>query len=475
MSLPCFDLVGIGALNVDYIASNLTSPQLDSVFYNLSVNFESGTEKPLSKEEAIGIVKSKDVSFDKSLGGSAFNAIRAAHEMNPELKVGFIGVLGEQYSIEADFELWFHQTPTIEGFLGRYTDMGQGICVSWLHQGERTLRTYPGANTKLGEYIKNEREYLKSILLRTKVIHITSLFDKESPMVLLSLLKEVKEQNPLVQISFDPGHFWVHNLDDTIRGLFKISNYIFLNLREFIELGNYKFGNSYMDLAKYVIESYGLLAKVVVLKQYNSISIFFRQGDNLRDFSYVNEALSTDQIEDATGAGDVFAGGFLASRSELIFDMKDSIDVSLDMVKAKLRSSGSKSYTSFNRLYQAQLEKICSRNLGERGKQTSRNFISSDLREFRVGAHDYVFTTYQAQILKIMLKDMLAGAKYVSNSTIGEMVSRNSNFKMTSAFQNCNAWGQLVIAGERKGTYTLSLSPDEFKLVREFLEKAEED
>lgn len=463
-NLQTFDLVGVGALNVDFIAGASAQAADPDLARGFGAQFEVGTERPMDRSDALRLVSEHGGSFSKSLGGSAFNVINAASEANPSLRIGCLGVIGTPAAEAADFDLWFHNHPRIRAVVGRYDDI-QGICVSWIRHGERTLRTYPGVNTRFPDFLRGCRSEILEVLCRTKLVHITSLFDAESPSELLSVLKEVKSVNPLVQFSFDPGHHWVHHMNPSLEELFGLSDYVFLNLREFMELGDFKY-EEHRDAAGRILDRYCPGARIVVLKKYNSISAFFKHGRGVQEFSYVNETLTAEQIEDATGAGDVFAGGFLASRLDPMFDMKDSIDLALEMVKAKLQASGSSSYTSFRRLYEAQLDLICGRNRALANDVQNDAFISRDFTELRVGAHDYCFTGKQAQIIEYMLRRILSGQRNVSVATLAADLEKPDKFRMNSAFQSSEAWNQLVRPGDTKGSYSLALTPAELDQLR---------
>lgn len=465
-----FDIVGVGALNVDFIATASAMAAEPALAFEFGGQFEAGTERPMNRDDALRLVAKHGRSFQHSLGGSSFNMINTAVEANPALRVGYVGVVGDRVSDIADFDLWFHNHPNIRAVVERYDDI-QGICVSWPREGERTLRTHPGVNSRFADLLTQRRTEILETLCRTSIVHITSLFDPDSPALLVEILKEVRSRNPLVQFSFDPGHFWVYNINKDIADIFRIADFVFLNLREFIELGDFQPGDEYRDTAGRILKRFCPDARIVVLKKYNSISVFFNHGRGVHEFSYINETMSADEIEDATGAGDVFAGGFLSSRLDPIFDMKDSIEVALEMVKAKLKAAGATYYTSFNRLYEERLDIICKRNKVEVRAHQVSSFISSDFTEFRVGSHDYTFTSRQAEIVKYMVLRFLDGQRQVNGAKLAEDLGKPLNFRMTSAFQSSQAWGQLIRPAELKGAYSLTLTVEELDQVRHLIDK----
>jgi hypothetical protein len=97
------DVVGIGALNLDYIASsNSLSTQPTSLEARVSGSvadstplFEWGAET-LVEEQAIydQLASVNAASLDVSLGGSSFNAIFALARMQIGIRLGYVGIAG---------------------------------------------------------------------------------------------------------------------------------------------------------------------------------------------------------------------------------------------------------------------------------------------------------------------------------------------------------------------------------------------
>jgi sugar/nucleoside kinase (ribokinase family) len=74
--------------------------------------------------------------------------------------------------------------------------------------------------------------------------------------------------------------------------------------------------------------------------------------------SYSNVVLTPDEIVDATGAGDVFAGGFLNSLLIPGLEIGEGIELGLRLVRRKLVQAGSTGFPSFPALFNRYLDKL---------------------------------------------------------------------------------------------------------------------
>src|SRR5262245_45242560 len=104
------DVIGIGALNVDYIGTRSRLLQLDPrLVEELRGRFEHGTERPAGAREVDEILSTIGRSFDTFLGGSAFNVIQGLAALRIGLRLGYVGVMGDAPAMGPSFADWFRE------------------------------------------------------------------------------------------------------------------------------------------------------------------------------------------------------------------------------------------------------------------------------------------------------------------------------------------------------------------------------
>ena len=261
------DVVGIGALNVDFLVPAVV-PALVR---------EWGTEQVLDT----ALIPADGRA---ALGGSAFNTIHAIAHCHTGLRLGYVGVAGRmpvpELSVPATFDAL--------GIDRRYVfddEALSGVCVAVMRDGERTLLTHPGANAAFPDHLDRAFDDLVGYLGRARLLHVTSFLDDRSPGRLLALLTAVKAAHPGTRISLDPGHVWATHRTAEIDGLVRLADILLVNAREAGALAGTGTG------------------AVVVVKHASGIRVGTR--------FLTQVPLAASQIVDATGAGDVFAAGLL--------------------------------------------------------------------------------------------------------------------------------------------------------------------
>jgi sugar/nucleoside kinase (ribokinase family) len=375
-----FDVIGIGALNLDYIAASSQLRYIDPDIINeIKERFELGNEKPVGEDVINQIIQGSKVPFSKFLGGSSFNVIRSLSSLSADFKLGYIGVAGETYTIELNWLDAMRHANIDYQFVKNDKDHKTGICISYISEGERSLLTNPGVNTFMADFIFENFNEILNYISMAKIIHVTSFFDDRTPSVLLSLLKEAKKKNPWLKISFDPGHHWAANLTDDIKGILSISDYLFLNVREFNLLGRSGPGISDREQARVVFDLCNQSTLLIVLKKYNEIKLFYRIGVQSLEIRHSNQFLLESEIEDSTGAGDIFASGFLSSLLIPGIELKDGVELGLRLVRHKLRSAGSVSFNAFSRIMNSFLDELSNSNAGGIGTNRANSGSKSSV------------------------------------------------------------------------------------------------
>ncbi|WP_237320729.1 PfkB family carbohydrate kinase [Streptomyces sp. JJ36] len=275
------------------------------------------------------------------LGGSAFNAIHAIAETRAGLRLGYVGVAGrvpvlgmsalrqlEALGVDAE-----HVLSDAHSLCG--------VCFSFAEGGERTLLTHAGANARMADYLRESFSSIVAYLARARVIHVTSFLDDETAGRLLDVLDAVKARNPLTRISFDPGHVWSTAPPPEIDGLLALSDYLLVNYREFRELGGGDEGATDDDVASRLLGRLRADQPAVLVKRPSGVHAYrVERGKAVGDF-YPQLPLAQDEIEDATGAGDVFAAGLLTVLASDRLQVELGSLLGMRLARHKLRYVGS--------------------------------------------------------------------------------------------------------------------------------------
>jgi sugar/nucleoside kinase (ribokinase family) len=355
-----YDAIAIGALNVDYIMTaqktKAWGAQLPS---DITGKFECGKEKPVSEDQIQYVLSRAGLSsFEVFLGGSAFNTIHAVAATTTGFRLGFVGVAGNTGVYGLDFCDTLEQLGVDSRYVLKASSSSSGVCVSFMREGQRALITNPGANSQVRDHLMNNYHELTDYLAQARVIHVTPFFDEKTPAILLSLLTEAKRQNPTIRLSIDPGHHWVTNQTDDVHEILKLADFLFLNEFEFVQLAERGIGLSDNELAERVLRLCNPGSPVVLLKTAAGIKCFDRKGERLRVAWYSNVNLHADSISDDTGAGDVFAGGFLTAVLSDGMKISDGVSLGLRLVNAKLLSAGSRAFISFPEIFNELIREI---------------------------------------------------------------------------------------------------------------------
>lgn len=311
------EVVGFGALNLDYIASaSKLSLRASDLVTEFAGRFEWGMESAVDQEvvyEAVG--KLGIASLDASLGGSAWNAIYALARMDLKVRLGYVGFAGRVEFPGLSFIKQMDALGIDRRFVGQNAELACGICLSYIEDGERVMLTYPGANLALADYIERNFEAIAAYMATARFIHVTSFLDDHTSRMAFEVLRLVKELSHNTIICFDPGHEWAHNPSPPVEGILRLSDYLLVNYREFKGLGRYSYGDSDEAVAVKLLRRCDANSIVVMPKRYDTIESYKFQGDaiTLRRFSQSSANDENAIIEDATGAGDAFAAGLLAA------------------------------------------------------------------------------------------------------------------------------------------------------------------
>ena len=303
------DIVGVGALNLDHLAAGTA---VGERIARVMPTLEWGTEHSVD-ESTFRAAADASGTLTTTLGGSAFNTVETVARTRPGLRLGYVGITGRV-------------PPGAPSVLGRFDDLGidrrfvftderhlSGVCLSYTERGDRTLLTHAGANRHLAEHLDRQGAEVSDYLARSRLVHVTSFLDPDSPGRLLTVLAEAKSLNPDLRISVDPGHVWASHPTSEIEGILAHADYLLVNEREFRDLG--------------------ARAGVVVVKRPDGVRV--HRGVGVTMTTHV--PLADDEIGDATGAGDAFAAGLLIGLVDSEFTGEPDVDLGLRLARDRLR------------------------------------------------------------------------------------------------------------------------------------------
>jgi sugar/nucleoside kinase (ribokinase family) len=346
------DIIGVGMLNVDYIASASSHRRRDpDALLEIMERFEHGGETMVDEQTVFDLLEQLGGSeaLAPSLGGSAFLTIHALAEMDLGLRLGYVGVSGRSPDPTLSAVRLMDRLGIERTGVKQERDRTCGVCVSYISEGERTLLTSLGANGDFGRYASEQFDKLARYLSDTRFIHATSFPSPEGSVGLLSLVEAAKRLNPQVRLGFDPGYTWCIQQPEAAMRLLRLADYLILNHREFQALGGLGEFATDEAIATAVLDRCGDNCAALVLKRYDRILMYRRRGGRLEIEEYRQQPLAINQIEDATGAGDVFSAGLLAAMTSDRMQLELGALLGMKMARHKLVHVGDRGYHEFAR------------------------------------------------------------------------------------------------------------------------------
>jgi len=274
------DAVGVGALNVDLLY------KVESLNVG-GMEFQPGAEvfgDERTFAEVLSSLEKEGTLLGRHGGGSAANAMVAMGRMG--FSTGVLGTIGSDPL--GDFLL---------GELGEVDHRrvkragATGLCVSLLMDGERSLMVLPNANDMFW-YDESDARYLNE----SRIVHLTSFKSERALEAQISLLDRL---DPGIIVSIDPGELYARLGIEVIGPLLKRADVIFPSEKE-VEMLT---GKDPLDGGRKLME---LGPRLVACTMGAEGSLIITPGREHRIKAVEVEAM------DKTGAGDVYAAGFLS-------------------------------------------------------------------------------------------------------------------------------------------------------------------
>lgn len=347
------DIIGIGSLNLDFTATaekiNTLPPDRVREAKRL---LEYGAERPAEPADINNIMSLLGPdSFRATLGGSAFNTIHAIAALNAGIKTGYVGVAGQTNSSGLNFMELMQELSIDNKHVGISSDQSSGICTCINHDGIRSLLFNPGCNNKMGDYLQMNYHDILQYLIKARILHITPFTDDGTPIILARIIQDAKRQEPSIKISCDPGYSWSKNLTPAVISILKLADFLFVNTNEYNLLGDDSPERSDSEKASRIFAQYGLQETLLILKKESEIKLFCRSDQQTVEQRFKINVISNEQISDATGAGDIFAAGFLAVQLLGGIAVSDAVDLGMRFMRAKLITPPEQLYPELARIY----------------------------------------------------------------------------------------------------------------------------
>ena len=303
------DVVGFGALNVDLIY------EVDLA----SLRIEAGRERMVKDEEFkrfLKLLKEKGKLKSKSGGGSAANTIYALAKMG--FSTGYVGKVGrdeEGRFLVSELKMAGVDTSRIK------QDERSGLCIALSdRKGERSILVMPYANDELS-YSEIDLDYLN----RAKFVHITSFAGDRPFEVQKKAVKKIT-----TKISFNPGEPHIKRGIGQLSPILERTFILFATEKEIEMLTGQDYRNGLRKLSRFGI-------KIFVCTLGEKGSYILSEEEELQ--------VPAEKVEvvDTTGAGDVYAAGFLAGLLKG-FSLSDSAKLATKMACESIRGYGRQRY-----------------------------------------------------------------------------------------------------------------------------------
>ncbi|MBI0582974.1 MAG: hypothetical protein ISF22_01970 [Methanomassiliicoccus sp.] len=273
------DVIGIGALNIDLFYEVPSLTLAGRTFEPGSETMDDGT---LFAQVSNELAAAKLLA--RSGGGSAANTMVALDRMG--YTTGFLGVTGK----DDDSRFLLDSMGGVDvSRVKRYRK--PGMCISMLSRGERSLLALPNSND-LFSFAPEDLEYLGS----ARAVHLSS-FSSDSALLMQKQILDLLDDEVL--ISFAPGEKYARRGMEQIGDVIGLSRIVFVNRRETALLT----GLPPVEGCQALLDAG---AKVAVCTLGDSGSVIVTRNSEIR------VPAKKAVVVDTTGAGDVYAAGFLA-------------------------------------------------------------------------------------------------------------------------------------------------------------------
>lgn len=279
------DVVGLGSLNVDYIYETEDLVFLEPFYPKGKKRREWVLTEPAEIRAVQEAIRENTRLISRTGGGSAANTVFSLAKLG--FQSGMVGKVGQDE--DGDFILQ-EMAPVPRLHLGRGQRTGRALIILGLDR-DRIILLLPNANREL-TWADLDPDFVRTF----RILHLTSILGEG-----LGLQERLaREMFGQVQISFDPGEVYVQRGLGDLVPLLARCQILFITQGE-LELLT---GREWRDGVKEILD---LGTRTIAVKKKGS-GAFIQEAAGVWELP-----APIIQAKDTTGAGDVFAAGFLGS------------------------------------------------------------------------------------------------------------------------------------------------------------------
>jgi ribokinase len=277
------DVVGFGSLNVDYIYETEDLAFLEPFYPEGKRRREWVLTEPAEIESVQEAIRKRTRLISRTGGGSAANTVFSLAKMG--FPSGMVGKVGQDE--DGDFILK-EMAPIPRRHIGRDHRTGKALIILGPDR-DRIILLLPNANREL-TWADLEPDFVRTF----RILHLTSILG-EGFSLQERLAREVAEK---VQISIDPGEVYAQRGLKDLTPLLTRCHILFITQGE-LELLT---GREWRDGVDEILD---LGTRIIAVKKKGS-GAFIREATGVWELP-----APVIRAKDTTGAGDVFAAGFL--------------------------------------------------------------------------------------------------------------------------------------------------------------------
>lgn len=359
------DVIGIGAINYDYMFPCKKMKYAD--FYPDNGEENIGVPMEVVEDEISELYITAKKNYTTQIGGSALLALKTIKAIDKDISVGYVGVCGQVNnfdkiygkSLEPKSELsfidnqdWLFYTDETTPVENRY--IGKAAIRLNKKNTRGNINISLGANDLIIDLINKKEEEGNNFveyLAQAKWIHVSSLSKFEQFEKIMEYVIKAKSINRFLRISIDPGDKYTKKKKNELQKYMKEVDYVFLNNKEFQNLiinEDLPDNDKYTKLSTYFNNPYNVNTKVFIIKRKNKhILIDFI---NRVPYVYYHKSLPFYKINNDTGAGDCFAGGFIAGILSERLISQQPYPIQLGVLSAKTRMTSISNYSVYENI-----------------------------------------------------------------------------------------------------------------------------